>query len=196
MERSFLSIITMPIPDVILLFIVSGFFFYGLFFGLIRTIGSLAGLVGGVMVAQSAFPVFLGWLDKINFSGSAPARVVLFLAIFAIAYRLITFLFVIFDRSFDFVSIIPFFKSINKITGALFGIMLGAVLCGLLIKAALLFPRVDALAVRVFKNSLMAPLFLKAGNFALAFLPGAFAWGRGKIDSFVKIFSTEFKRDL
>ena len=52
----------MIIFDAILLIILAGFVFYGLFFGLIKTLGSLAGVIVGAFIASHFY------LSVFNFS--------------------------------------------------------------------------------------------------------------------------------
>jgi membrane protein required for colicin V production len=120
----------MIILDVVLLLIIAGFVFYGLFFGLIRTIGSLIGLILGVWLAAIFYQPAFGVLKNLAFGFDAIGKVMTFFIIFTIVNRIVVLLFALLDRTFDFFSIIPFLKTINKVAGAAFGLVEGGILLG------------------------------------------------------------------
>jgi membrane protein required for colicin V production len=120
----------MIVFDVILLVFLAGFVFYGLFFGLIRTIGSLLGLIGGVWVAATFYEQAYAILGNLAFGFDVLGRSLAFFLIFTIVNRLIAFGFAVLDRTFDFFSIIPFLKTINRVAGALFGLIEGGFVLG------------------------------------------------------------------
>src|SRR6056297_3190339 len=111
----------MTIFDFILLFIWAGFLFYGFFFGFIRTLGSLLGIIIGAWLASLFYldlfyliqPVFFG-LDNIG-------KIISFLIVFGLITKLISFLVLIIDQTFNILSIIPFLKTINRLLGVVLG---------------------------------------------------------------------------
>ena len=120
--------------DLILIVIVGAFVVFGLFFGLIHTIGSLAGTIIGVVVASRLVDpatelvgVFFGGSD------SGVAKVIVFIIIFVIVTRLVGLFFWFFEKIFDFVSIIPFTKSINRLLGGLLGFIEGVIVVGVIL---------------------------------------------------------------
>jgi uncharacterized membrane protein required for colicin V production len=54
----------MFIFDIILLIILAGFVFYGFFFGLIRAVGMLAGLLVGAWIASRYYLSVFSWVDQ------------------------------------------------------------------------------------------------------------------------------------
>lgn len=120
----------MIILDVVLLLFLAGFVFYGLFFGLIRTIGSLFGLIGGIYVAVTFYETVFSYLSSLAFGFNVLGKSVAFFLIFTLVNRLIVLGFAVIDRTFDFLAIIPFLKTINRLAGAVFGLIEGGFVLG------------------------------------------------------------------
>ena len=125
----------MTIIDIVLLIILSGFIFYGLFFGLIRTLGSLIGWVAGLWLTFIFYLTAYGWVKNLFFGYELAGKIIVFIALFTLINRLIGFIFALADRTFDLLSIIPFLKTINRLAGAVLGFIEGGLVLGL----ALLF---------------------------------------------------------
>lgn len=125
----------MPILDIILLVILAGFIFYGLFFGLIRTLGSLVGVVAGLWLTIIFYLTVFDWLKNLFFGHELAGKIITFIVLFTVINRLICFIFAVIDRTFDLLSVIPFLKTINRLAGAVLGFIEGGLVLGL----ALLF---------------------------------------------------------
>lgn len=123
----------MLIFDIILLIILSGFTFYGLFFGLIRTVGSLVGIIGGIWLTSRLYLYVFSWFSYLFFGHETLGKIITFLVLFVLINRLICFLFALIDRMFDIISIIPFLKTINRLAGAVLGFIEGALVLGLVL---------------------------------------------------------------
>lgn len=121
----------MIIFDIVLLIILAGFVFYGLFFGLIRTVGSLIGLVGGLWLTMLFYLTVFGWVKNLFFGHEFAGKIIIFIMLFTLINRLIGFIFVLLDRTFDLISIIPFLKTINRLAGAALGFIEGGLVLGL-----------------------------------------------------------------
>jgi membrane protein required for colicin V production len=119
----------MAILDIILLIILGGFVLFGLWFGLIHTLGALLGTVVGAWIAGHYYISAASWLSGI-FGDSNTVKIVSFIIIFMIANRLIGLIFYILDRVFRIVSIIPFLKTINRLAGAILGFLEGILVIG------------------------------------------------------------------
>ncbi|MDD5295226.1 MAG: CvpA family protein, partial [Patescibacteria group bacterium] len=87
----------MSIFDIILLIILAGFVFYGLFFGLIRTLGSLAGVIIGAWLASRFYLEVFSWVGDLSFGFNNLGKVVVFIILFTLINRLVCFAFVILD---------------------------------------------------------------------------------------------------
>ena len=123
----------MPIVDIIILIILAGFVFYGLFFGLIRTLGSLIGLVAGLWLTIVFYLTVFGWVKNLFFGHELAGKIIVFILLFTIINRLIGFVFALLDRTFDLLSVIPFLKTINRLAGAALGFIEGGLALGLLL---------------------------------------------------------------
>ncbi|MEI6597291.1 MAG: CvpA family protein [bacterium] len=121
----------MAIFDVALIIVLAGFVFYGLFFGLIRTIGSLIGMVGGLWFTFVFYLTVFDWVKNLFFGHELTGKIITFFILFTLINRLVGFIFALLDRTFDLISIIPFLKTINRLTGAALGFIEGGLVLGL-----------------------------------------------------------------
>lgn len=109
---------TLTLADLGLLIIAGFFIISGLYYGFIRTVGSLIGMVGGILVAVLA----IEWFDGIWSISSHPIlQILLFLLIMGLASQLIGWIFELIDRAYKLLTIIPFLSSINKLLGGIMG---------------------------------------------------------------------------
>jgi len=161
----------MPIIDVILLIILSGFVFYGLFFGLVRTLGLLVGVVVAVFVASRLYLPVSGWLDQFFFGYDNLGKVVVFLLVFGIVNRIVGLLFYFVDKVFHIFSLIPFFKTFNKLTGALLGLFTGSLFLGSILYVVVRYSVLKHWFGQWLLDSFLAPYFLKVANLVLPLLP-------------------------
>jgi uncharacterized membrane protein required for colicin V production len=123
----------MSIFDIILLVILAGFIFYGLFFGLIRTLGSLVGVAVGLWLTFVFYLSVFDWLKNLFLGHETLGKIITFIVLFTLINRLIGFIFAILDRTFDLLSIIPFLKTINRLAGAILGFVEGGLILGLIL---------------------------------------------------------------
>jgi len=122
---------TLTLLDFILLVILAFFAFAGFWYGLIKSLGSLAGAVVGVILASNYFQWLANFAEKLPFHLSEnTARIIAWLLIFIVAGRLIMFVFWMIDKVFKALSIIPFLKTINRMAGLILGLIEGALVIG------------------------------------------------------------------
>ncbi|TSC95923.1 MAG: hypothetical protein Athens101410_247 [Parcubacteria group bacterium Athens1014_10] len=160
----------MIVFDLILLFILFAFIWFGFFYGLIYTIGSVLGIIIGTWVgglyyaelAEIALPVFFG---NINLS-----KVLCFLVIFIIVSKLISFIFYLLDKTFKFISIVPFLKSINRLLGALLGFIEGMIVLGLIFYFYGKYPFFSPLNDLITQSQIV-PYFLQFAKVLMPLLP-------------------------
>jgi uncharacterized membrane protein required for colicin V production len=122
--------------DIILLIILLVFAAWGFMKGLIKALGGIVGIIIAASVASRYYiwltsvirPLF-GWYDGL-------AAVTAFAIIFLLIGRLFGFVTMLFEKAFDVLTIIPFLKSINRLLGALFGVLLGVFFLGTLLYIA------------------------------------------------------------
>jgi uncharacterized membrane protein required for colicin V production len=159
--------------DVVLGILLIGFIVYGLYFGLIRTLGSLLGIVVGAFVASHFYLIVSEWIQTLFFGYENLGKVLVFIIIFFIVNRLVCFLFMLVDRAFDILSIIPFLKSINHLAGAVFGFIEGALVLGLIIYVTSRYTLLDSWFGGLLATSKIAPYLSNFAKILLPLLPEA-----------------------
>jgi uncharacterized membrane protein required for colicin V production len=121
----------MNILDYILIAVLILFAVRCFWLGFIKSFGSLIGLIIGSVVASYAY-LKLFELIKFIFGGyDNLGKVVCFFLLFAVFSKLVYFIFVALDKAYDFLSIIPFLGPINNLAGAILGLLIGILFCGL-----------------------------------------------------------------
>ena len=161
----------MPIIDVILLIILSGFVFYGLFFGLIRTIGAFLGMIIGAVLASRLYLPVSNWLDSFFFGYHNLGKVVVFLILFSLINRITGFVFYLLDRTFNLISIIPFLKTINRLGGAILGFLTGSFSIGLVLYVISRYTILESFLGRWLVDSQFSHFFIKFTDLLLPLLP-------------------------
>lgn len=116
--------------DVILIVLVAGFAILGFFMGLISTIGALVGLILGAWSASVYFLPLSGFLSPYLLGYGGVAKTIAFMAIFFLVNRLIALIFWLINKAFNLIAIIPFLKSINRLGGAVLGLLEGVIITG------------------------------------------------------------------
>jgi len=171
----------MPIIDVILIVILAGFVFYGLFFGFIRTLGAFVGLFVAAFVAGRLYLPVSEYADRFFWGYDNLGKAAVFLVLFSLCGKLASLFFYILHKSLSLISIIPFVKTINRLGGLVFGFACGSLVIGL----SLHFVSGNVLIGQWLSgwlgNSQFAPFFLKFANVLLPFFPEALGRIKGII---------------
>ncbi len=157
--------------DVVLLLILAGFVFYGLFFGLIKTVGSLAGVVVGAWGAGRLYLIVFDWAKSLAFGHDDWGKVISFIICFVVINRLVGLLFALLDRTFNLISIIPFLKTINRLGGALLGFIEGGLVLGLMLFVIGRYPLAANLAAPFLAKSQLTPFLLQFTEVLKPLLP-------------------------
>ncbi len=147
--------------DVVLLLFMAGFVFYGLFFGLIKTVGSLAGVVVGSWVASRIYLPVFAFGKSLAFGHDDWGKVISFIVCFIIINRLVCLIFALLDRTFHLISIIPFLKTINRLGGALLGFLEGGLVLGLMLYVIGRYPLVEGWLGAYLGKSQLTPFLLQ-----------------------------------
>ncbi len=119
--------------NVILIIIIIGFAMFGLWFGLIHTLGSFIGTIFGAYIASRMYGPIAVWLVHITGWHSNVANVVAFIFLFIIINRIIGLLFWFVDRLTSFFTRMPFLRSLNRLLGIILGTFEGIITVGLII---------------------------------------------------------------
>jgi uncharacterized membrane protein required for colicin V production len=161
----------LTILDGIFLVILAGFVFYGLFFGLIRTIGTFAGVLLGAVIASRTYLLVFAWIQPVYFGYNNLGKVLTFIIIFSLVNRLVGFLFYLLDRAFHLIAILPFLKTFNRLGGAVLGFFTGSLILGLFIFVIGKYALITHWFGAWLAGSTLAPFFLKVNNLLLPLLP-------------------------
>jgi uncharacterized membrane protein required for colicin V production len=156
--------------DLILLLILFLFIAFGFVLGLIQTIGALLGVVVGSWVAGHYYGPLADWLTPILLGHENTAKVIAFILIFVVVNRLIGLAFLILGKIFNIISIIPFTKTINRILGALLGVLEGTLVLGLSLYFIIRFPFSEWFSA-VIDGSQVARWLIEMGGFLAPLLP-------------------------
>ncbi len=116
--------------DIVLLVIIGGFGLFGLWFGLIHTLGSLIGTILGVYLAARWYAPVAAWLMHITGWNGNFSKVLVFILAFILINRLVGLAFYLLDRFFSIITRLPFIKSIDRLFGLVFGILEGLIVLG------------------------------------------------------------------
>ncbi|MEK7167845.1 MAG: CvpA family protein [Patescibacteria group bacterium] len=157
--------------DVILIVIVLVFALTGFAWGLIQGIGALVGLAAGIFAATNYYFILAGWLTPIFLGNAVLAKIVAFIAIFAIANRLVGLVFWIINKTFNIIAIIPFIKPINRIAGLILGLAEGIIITGVSLYVIAKFGGNIPWLAETLNNSQVAHWLVSATQFLNSFLP-------------------------
>lgn len=175
--------------DIFLILIIAGFAFYGLFNGLIKTIGAIVAVIVGVWVANLFYLPLYGLAKKLFFGFDTLGQTVIFLVLFIIANRLIGLIFALIEGSYNSLFFIPFLKTINRLFGAIFGLVLGCLIVGLALYGLNQIGLAQTLLAKHLKTSQVAPLLLKYTGIIVPFLPNLWE----KVKRLREVKSVDFK---
>ncbi len=143
--------------DIALLVIIGGFGLFGLWFGLIHTLGSLIGTVFGVYLASRYYEPAANWLINLTGWDANISRVVIFILAFIVINRLVGLAFWIVDRILSLVTRLPFIRSINRLFGLIFGLLEGALVIGIIFYFIARFPVGDRFMALVAQSQVIPP---------------------------------------
>lgn len=161
----------MSIFDTILIVLLAGFVFYGLFFGLIRTLGAFVGIFIGAWLASRYYLIIFAWVEGLFFGYNNLGKVLVFIILFVLINRLVGFAFYFIDRAFRLLSIIPFLKTFNRLGGAILGFLTGGLFIGLILYVVSRYTFIEHWLGQWLVDSQIAPIFLKFTKILLPLLP-------------------------
>lgn len=160
----------MALFDVILLIILFGFILFGAFSGLIQALGALIGVAAGAWFAGLYYEVVSGWLMPFLGGQNMWAKVIAYMAIFIIVNRLVGLIFFIIGKVFNIIAIIPFLKTINRLLGAILGLIEGVLVIGMFIYVCAQF-NVSPWLNNLFAQSQIAGYFVRAVGIIQPLIP-------------------------
>jgi membrane protein required for colicin V production len=163
----------MSIFDISLLIILGGFMVSGLFKGLIRLLGHVAGLIIGAYLASHFYLVIYEWSKNLFGGHENAGKIIAFIFLFIVVTRLTDYLFALIEKLFKLIAIIPGSKYINNILGAALGLLEGSLFLGLILYVAIRYTPVGATFAQQLADSFIVPILLRIVNIILPILPDA-----------------------
>lgn len=163
----------MSLFDIILLLLIAGFGLFGFMFGFISVIGSLLGTALGAFLAFRYF----GWLADIlmkftGWTGNFP-KVVAFIIVFLIINRLIGYIFFLIGKLASPITNLPIIHTFDSILGAIFGLLEGAFVLGVIAIFIQKIPLGNLLAAQIL-SSRVVPICLSVASILLPLIPEFF----------------------
>jgi membrane protein required for colicin V production len=163
----------MVLFDTILIVILAGFVFYGLFKGIIKMIGDLAGLLIGAWIASHYYINFSNWLAQFNIGSDYILKIIAFVVLFALASKLIAFVFSLLEKVLKLVFLIPFVKTLNRLLGAVLGFAIGSISIGLILYVISKYVPAGTNLATWLINSEVSPFLLSTAKILMPLLPEA-----------------------
>jgi membrane protein required for colicin V production len=163
----------MSLFDLILLIILLLFAGAGYRFGLIHAVGSLVGIVVGLVVAGKTYVAVAAYLLTVIGGNESVLRIVSYIVIFILVNRLVGVLFWLLERFYNLAAVVPGLKMINRSLGALLGLIEGILILGILFHLVGRFPIISSLLAPIAKSQL-AQWILSVSAVLIPLLPPAF----------------------
>jgi uncharacterized membrane protein required for colicin V production len=161
----------LAIIDIVLLLSLAGFVFYGLFFGLIRSVGNIAGLLIGAYGASRVYLIIFNWIANFGWGHDNLLKVISFIVCFTVISRVVSLVFIVIDKFYSVLTIIPFLKTINRLAGAILGLVEGSFVLGLFLYIIARYTPASSAPAEMLASSKLAPFLLNFGNALVPLLP-------------------------
>ncbi|MFC1703151.1 CvpA family protein [Patescibacteria group bacterium] len=162
----------MNIVDTTLLILLGGFVLAGFWFGVIHMLGSMLGVILGTLIAGQFYDSLSAWLAGFLHINPNLLSIVSFMLLFSLTVRLIGLLVNFVDKAISIISIIPFLKLFDRLLGAAFGLLEGALALGLAVHFAGKFPFSAEFTVML-QESVVAGALSLVGALLIPLLPKA-----------------------
>ena len=157
----------MTLIDWLLIILLLLAFGSGLKMGFIYKLGSLIGIIVGIIMAGRYY-------DSIDvfFGGGAGGKVIAFIVIMTIVSNIIGLIFKIINKFFNIIAIIPGLKSINRLLGGVLSVVQRVAALSIV---ALFLSKFQSIAeiAKLFETSALIGFFVKIGNILSPLLPAA-----------------------
>ncbi len=174
----------MSIFDIALLIILSSFTLFGLWFGLVHTLGSLIGTVFGVYLASRYYDSMANWIIGFTHWNQNYVKVIIFIVSFVLITRLVGFAFLIMEKFLTIFTRLPFIHGIDRLLGMIFGALEGSVVIGVSLYFISRFPIslsfMDGLA-----HSQLAPPMVKLASILVPLFPEALRMLRSTVETLI-----------
>lgn len=160
----------MPNLDLILIGLIGLFAFFGFWFGLASSIGSLLGSIVGIFLASRFYMIPADWLMKFTgWSGNFP-KFVSFAFGFLVINRLVGIAFYLADKALFVITSLPIIHSTNKLLGLIFGFAEGVIVIGISLYFYQKFPFWPPLTQQILVSK-VAPFCINIASILWPLLP-------------------------
>lgn len=156
----------LTITDAVLILILFAFAFTGFWFGFIHMLGSFLSIVAAAYISGRYFDFVASKLSFLFGGYENVGKVVTFIILFLVVTRLVGFVFWLLDKFFQLLTVLPFLKTINRLGGAIFGLVEGIILCGLSLYLLVRYPINEPLTQALADSQVVSYLLNVAGKAA------------------------------
>lgn len=172
----------MSLFDIALLIIISSFALFGLWFGLVHTLGSLIGTIFGVYLASRYYESAAGWIIGFTHWNQNYVKVIIFVITFVLITRLVGFAFLIMEKVLTIFTRLPFIHGLDRLLGAIFGALEGAVVVGVSLFFISRFP-ISLSFMDGMAHSQLAPPLVNLASILVPLFPEAIRMLRSTVET-------------
>ncbi|MFZ6036308.1 MAG: CvpA family protein [Patescibacteria group bacterium] len=155
--------------DLIILLLFLGFIGSGFWFGFIHTLGTIIGVVVGILAAGSLYQGVASFFELFLLKPDV-AEFAAFAVLFIAATQLVGWVAKMFDRGFKLLRFFPFVSSANRLGGAMLGFVEGALVIGTVLFVASHF-QLSPTVNEAIDNSILAGLFMAIASILSPLVP-------------------------
>lgn len=174
----------MSIFDIVLLIILSSFALFGLWFGLVHTLGSLIGTVFGVYLASRYYDSAANWIIGFTHWDQNYVKVIIFIVSFVLITRLVGFAFLIMEKFLTIFTRLPFIHGIDRLLGMIFGALEGSVVIGVSLYFISRFP-ISLSFMNGLAHSQLAPPMVNLASILVPLFPEALRMLRSTVGNLI-----------
>jgi uncharacterized membrane protein required for colicin V production len=118
------------IVNIALVALLAIFTGWGIGKGLIRAVGGIIALIISAAIASRFYPIIADFVYKYIDGYSGLVNILSFILLFVIIGTLANIVVSLVERAFNLVAFLPLLKSLNRLLGGLFGLILGIIFVG------------------------------------------------------------------
>lgn len=101
--------------------------------GLIEAVGSLVGIILGAWLGGIFYKDIGDWLSSFMFGQKNVAYVIAFVLIYVVSSKAVGIIFWLLNKVFKIIAMIPFLKTINRVAGAVLGLVEAVLILGVIL---------------------------------------------------------------
>lgn len=156
--------------DILLLISAFGFVWGGFWSGLIQSIGGVIGLFVGQFIASRYYDDFSEIIAPVFAGNAIASKVFAFVLIFLLITRLVGVLFYVVNKIFHLFAIVPGMKLVNRLGGAIFGLIEASLFIGISLQFLTRLP-ISAGFADTINDSVVAGYFLSVSAWLVPLFP-------------------------